>query len=326
MRTPLFLTLFLLALAAVRADSQVAPDIQVIAINDHILAFYAGRDPDYQPAGPEKNWVELGAMDLGVATYAIYRGDEAVIYDTFTSSAQAKWVRMHLEQLGVKRFTVVLSHWHLDHVAGNDVYADSPIVATQLTAEALIENEQAIRAGTLWGPPAIELLRLPDITFARRADIYLGDLKLELHNINIHSADTNLLYIPAEQILFAGDALEDTLTFMAEIADLPAHLANLDELGTWGITKIYPNHGDPKVIAQGGYESSLITATTDYITKMMAGVKDEDYLQGKMEEYIQASVAKGWISPFEPYRAIHQHNLQWIYNHHHGIKEEFHVE
>ena len=51
MRTPLFLTLFLLALAAVRADSQVAPDIQVIAINDHILAFYAGRDPDYQTRG-----------------------------------------------------------------------------------------------------------------------------------------------------------------------------------------------------------------------------------------------------------------------------------
>ena len=275
------------------------------------------------PQGRRKTGLKWARWIWGVATYAIYRGDEAVIYDTFTSSAQARWVRKHLEQRGVKRFTVVLSHWHLDHVAGNDVYADSPIVATRLTANTLTENAQAIRSGTLWGPPAIELLRLPDITFTRRADIYLGDLKLELHNINIHSADTNLLYIPAEQILFAGDALEDTLTFMGEIADLPEHLANLDKLGTWGITKIYPNHGDPKVIAQGGYGKSLITATIDYITKMLAGVKDENYLQGTMEEYIQASVAQGWISAFEPYRAIHQHNLQWIYNHHHGIKSEF---
>ncbi len=173
------------------------------------------------------------------------------------------------------------------------------------------------------GPPAIESLRLPNISFEDRADIYLGELRLELHNINIHSADTNLLYIPSEQIMFAGDALEDSLTFIGEAGDLPQHLENLEKINNWKIMRIYPNHGDPEVIAQGGYGKSLITATIDYITTMRANVTHENYLDGKMEDYIRESVAKGWVHLYEPYRAIHQHNLQWIYNHHHGIASEF---
>ena len=323
MRTPLFFATLFVVLAVGHADAQAQSTIRVIEINDHILAFYTGREPNQKSAGAAKNWVELGAMDLGVASYAIYQGEHAVVYDTFTSRAQAQWVRAHLEKIGIKRFTVVLSHWHLDHVAGNDVYAHSPIIATVLTQAALHENAQAIRTGALWGPPAIESLRLPNISFEDRADIYLGELRLELHNINIHSADTNLLYIPSEQIMFAGDALEDSLTFIGEAGDLPQHLENLEKINNWKIMRIYPNHGDPEVIAQGGYGKSLITATIDYITTMRANVTHENYLDGKMEDYIRESVAKGWVHLYEPYRAIHQHNLQWIYNHHHGIASEF---
>jgi glyoxylase-like metal-dependent hydrolase (beta-lactamase superfamily II) len=39
---------------------------------------------------------------------------------------------------------VVLSHWHDDHVAGNEVFADCEIIALRLTAEALSEHRTAI--------------------------------------------------------------------------------------------------------------------------------------------------------------------------------------
>jgi glyoxylase-like metal-dependent hydrolase (beta-lactamase superfamily II) len=84
---------------------------------------------------------------------AIHRGDEALIYDTFTSLEQARWVRRYLEGQGIRRFTVVQSHWHLDHIAGNAVYADSPRSSSSLTWVRLLENREAIEAGTLWGPP-----------------------------------------------------------------------------------------------------------------------------------------------------------------------------
>ena len=311
----------LLCLVYVGATART-PNIRVIEINDHILAFYTGRAENYDST-KEKNWAELGALDLGVATYAVYQGNEAVVYDTFTSFEEARWVRSYLEKKGIHKFTVVLSHWHLDHIGGTGVYADSNIVATEQTRAKLHKNVATIRAGTLWGAPAISSLRLPDVTFKHRLEISLGDLRLELHNVNIHSVDTNLMYMPAERILFAGDALEDTLTFMGEIENVLVHVKNLEKLKNWKIDRIYPNHGDPKIIARGGYPSTLIDATVDYITKMVEGVERHGYLGGAMEDYIEESISKGWISHYEPYRSVHRLNLQTIYNYHTGLSAPF---
>jgi chromate reductase len=38
-------------------------------------------------------WADFGAYDVGVATYVIYRGDQALVYDTFPDVQDAKWVR-----------------------------------------------------------------------------------------------------------------------------------------------------------------------------------------------------------------------------------------
>jgi cyclase len=78
--------------------------------------------------------------------------------------------------MGVTRFTVVLSHWHLDHVGGNDIYADSKIISTVLTRSTLAEKVGDIRAGLLWGPPALPNFTLPNMTYQGSATIYLGDL------------------------------------------------------------------------------------------------------------------------------------------------------
>jgi len=141
---------------------------------------------------------------------------------------------------------------------------------------------------------------------------------LELHNVHIHSKDTNVLYIPSEKILFAGDALEDTLTFIGEPGELSTHLRNLELLNTWGIARIYPNHGDPNIIAEGGYKTTLIDATLDYIKKMRDNVNSDGYLESALESYVGESVEKAWVSVHEAYRAVHSLNLRAIQNHSQG--------
>ena len=81
-------------------DSRSIDDIKVIEINEYTLAFYAGRD--WTRIREEPNWIDDGAMKLGIATYAIYKNNKAVIYDTFADIRQAMWVRNHLEQRGIK--------------------------------------------------------------------------------------------------------------------------------------------------------------------------------------------------------------------------------
>src|SRR5437868_1281754 len=106
------------------ADPPVdVPTRQVFQLNDHLTAFYDGRNT--LRLSPEPNWVDDAANKLGVATYAIHHGHDAIVFDTFPTVDQARWQRSTLEAMGITHFTIVTSHWHNDHIAGNEVYQDS---------------------------------------------------------------------------------------------------------------------------------------------------------------------------------------------------------
>ena len=304
-RLPATLALLLAATLAGAADLHM----RVLTLNDHLLAFYDGRPPE-SPRGPDvHNWADFGAMDVGVATYVIHRGDKALVYDTYPSARQAKWVRDYLVRSGIRHFTLVNSHWYLDHVGGNAVYADVDRIATQKSRQRLIASKAAIEAGTEWGPPAIRPLTIPNIGITADTTFLVGDVTVELRPVNIHSEDGLVLYLPADKILLAGDTLEDTLTFIVEAEQIPVQYRNLAAMKQWPIDRIYPNHGNPDVIAGGGYTTTLIDATRDYLRRMVEHAHDSDYLQGSLETYVQTSVSKGWVSVWWAYREAHATNL-----------------
>jgi len=145
----------------------ITSDLRIIRLSEHLLGFYDGRGPATVSA-PIDNWVDDGALSLGICSYAILDGIDAIVYDTHVSVAHARAIRESLEQLGVRRFRVVLSHWHLDHIAGNEVFADCEIIANRTTGALLAEHRGAIEAGTHHGPPAIAPLLLPTTLFDER--------------------------------------------------------------------------------------------------------------------------------------------------------------
>ena len=87
--------------AAAHAQSDIGSNIRVLKLTDYLTAFYDGR-PAVPPPKTDKprTWVEYGSMDLGIATYVIHRGNQALVYDTFPTVQQSKWVRNYLEQMG----------------------------------------------------------------------------------------------------------------------------------------------------------------------------------------------------------------------------------
>ncbi len=292
-------------------NEALRPPIRVTHQTPCLISFYAGREP-YTRLSAERNWFDDSAMALGTAMYAIHSGNEALVYDTFASLAQATFVRGYLERMGVRKFTVVLSHWHLDHIAGNEVFADGPIVATALTGAALARHKADIEAGTVWGAPPITPLVFPNILFDEHLQIRVGEIDIELRRRNIHSIDGCVAYLPNDKLLLAGDTLEDPLTYMIEVENLAEHVHELEEMKRWGIAKILPNHGDPQVIASGGFDTSLIDATIAYVTRMLGKAHDADFLQGTMEDFIGPEAAKGFVHPAEPYREVHAQNLKLV--------------
>lgn len=305
---PILFSLLLLPAAFSVSAGEDRTAITATPLTDYLTFFYAGREePDAPPAD---DWVNGAAMRLGIGTYAIHQGNEALVYDTFTTLEQARWVRAYLQRKGIEKITVVQSHWHLDHVAGNEIYQDRTIISLDLTRDIMLEKKAALEAGEEWGPPPIKPLIVPNVTFSDRLDLYVGDIKVECHRFNIHTHDANLLYIPQDKIMLVGDALEDPITYMVEPEGLRDHLQELQRLRAMDIKVIYPNHGDPLTIVKGGYDKTFIDATVMYISGMLKRVHDQDFRQTKLEDYVGEALASSWIHPWKPYREVHDMNLQ----------------
>ncbi|MDQ6436732.1 MBL fold metallo-hydrolase [Mesorhizobium sp. LHD-90] len=285
--------------------------LRVLHPAEGILAFYDGRVDGYRfAAGP--NWVDDGTLSLGIASYAVVDDDEALVYDTHVSVDHARLVRATLEALGVSKFTVVLSHWHLDHVAGTAAFADCEIVANRRTATHLAARKVAIEAGTLEGPPAIDPLILPTTLFDDRLSLKIGNRIVELIELNIHSDDATVLWLPEQRLLLAGDTLEDTVTYVGEPENFDRHLEDLQKLAALDPASILPNHGDPDIIAGGGYAKALIAATEDYVRALQHAVDDPTMRELTLKEFVAPQLESGSIQYFGPYEEVHRNNIRAV--------------
>ena len=276
-----------------------------------ILAFYDGR-VDGQRFAPAPNWVDEGAISLGIASYAVIDGEEALVYDTHVSVEHGRLIRATLEAEGARRITVLLSHGHLDHVAGTVAFSDCEVIATARTAALLEQKRGAIEAGELEGPPAISPLVTPTRRFEGRLDLTIGETRLELIQVDIHSDDAAVVWDPRDRVLLAGDTLEDTVTYVDEPRGFPAHLRDLDRLRSLEPARILPNHGDPEVIGGGGYGPGLIRATQDYIRFLQRSREEPELREMPLREVIRPALDAGDLHYFEPYEAVHRQNLEKV--------------
>ena len=280
--------------------------MRVLELSDGILAFYDGRHAGATLEGAD--WVEYDLV-LGLASYAVVDGESALVYDTHTSPGRGQFVRTELARRGIANLTVALSHWHLDHIAGAAAFADCDVIATERTAEHLDENRAAIQSGKFAGPPTIDPVVVPTRTFAESLTLSVGSLEAELIHVNIHSDDAAVLWLPDSRTLLAGDTLEDTVTFVDEPESLEAHLADLDHLKALGAERILPAHGDPGVIAGGGYPPGFIDATQAYIRRLISSRENPALRDLPLREFVADSLAKGSLVYHAPYETVHRDNV-----------------
>lgn len=270
-----------------------------------IYAYYDGRIEGKRLHSPERNWLDDGAYGLGIASYAVVSDRHALVYDTHISLAHAHAVRAHLESLGVDDIQVVLSHWHTDHVAGNQVFMDCPIIANPLTALAMVDNEAALAAKD----PPIAPLIMPNRLFDERLELTIGTRRVELLQFDIHSADGTVLFLPEDGLLLAGDTLEDTITYISEPEGIARHFSELQRMARLPVRRILPNHGCPKRIGSGGYDRSLIAANRLYLERLLARIEEPELDLQSLQEFVAGETAEGWISYFEPYERVHRDNI-----------------
>lgn len=293
-------------------ESNPVAHLRVLKPLPFVYAFYDGRIPDVRLHSETENWLDDGGFSLGTASYALVDEDDALVYDTHLSLAHARKIRTFLERMGMKRIRLVLSHHHLDHVAGNEAFADCEIIAHERTLAHLQANRAGIESGTHHGAPAISPLILPTVVYEDHLKLDVGRLRVHLRHANIHSDDATLLHIDDMSLLFAGDTLEDTVTYVAEPHALDTHLAELDRLWSWPISRILPSHGDPLVISAGGYEKTLIRATQRYVRMLKRCVSEPELRSQDLATLIAGPLQAKWVNYFAPYEAVHRNNVAQV--------------
>jgi cyclase len=143
---------------------------------------------------------------------------------------------------------LVNTHHHGDHTHGNYVFRPAAVIGHQRCRENVLAfghpNWPGVFTDVEWGDLELEP---PFVTFADRLDVFVDDLRVELHYIGgaAHTDNDVVAWIPDRSVLFAGDLVFNGGTPFVVMGSVSGSLAALDRIETFGAAVIVPGHGDP---------------------------------------------------------------------------------
>lgn len=177
--------------------------------------------------------------------------DGVIVVDTFENPAAAqKMLDAIREKTKLPVRFVVNTHYHLDHVAGNAIFASAgAIVMAHENVRGWERTENLKFFGAKITPEqraSIEGLYLPDVTYTDGANVYLGGkLGVMLRAMPGHTGGDTVVYDAEANVVFCGDLFwNHTLPNLID-ASTKAWIGTLDTLvKEYPTAKFVPGHGD----------------------------------------------------------------------------------
>ena len=276
--------------------------IQPVHINDYLIYFYWGRHPDHH----------YPDMHYGGGAHALHKDGTAILIDTMCLPGQAEWIKNYLQtQCSVERFKVVNTHWHNDHICGNHVVGDGEIIGHTRTRELMLKHWDELEQGSSEGPGFP--VRPPNVTFEERLDLWLGDLKVELHHFDIHVEGHVCVFLPEDGILVAGDMLEDPVWVLEfGFATPEKHFAEFERMLAMDIKHIFATHIDLDTVKTGGYDKKFIQHSINYLRRMLEKSEHPEFNNMDAQEFIRDALDAGELHWWEPYAELHASNREVI--------------
>ena len=183
----------------------------------------------------------------GLNNTGFITGNDAVsVIDTCFTEART---RAFLEAIrGVSEFpirTLVNTHHHGDHTHGNYLLSGASIVGHELCRQTVIDTGlhalHPLFPNVTWGD--LELAP-PFITFQERLDLFVDDLRLELHYLGpAHTTNDVVVWVPERSLLFTGDLVFNGGTPFVAMGSIAGSLVALDRLREFKAATIVPGHG-----------------------------------------------------------------------------------
>lgn len=271
-------------------------------------------------------WLSPGKPDRP-ALATVVGEDFTVLLDAGASAAHVRLMLDGLRDEGVSlpRYTV-LTHWHWDHIFGAKEIG-APLIAHIQTAEWLAKlaaqdwSNAALdsRAGQsaefvysindikleLPEPRRVDIIQ-PQMVFEGSLDLYLGGVNCHIQHVGgDHAADSVVIYVEPDRVLFLGDCLYDTVYTPARHYTAKRLMPLLETVQAFDAEHYIEGHG-PEIISRAEFdalaskmrlavkvtEQGLDEAATLAAAKALSGVApDED-----TEYFVRALIAGRAVS------------------------------
>ena len=279
-------------------------------------------------------WSNAGFVDLGT---------ELLVFDAFITPSASRELKNQAEKLtGKKVAYLVNSHFHGDHVFGNQTFKEQVIISTTTTKEWIneknaigdmdkeqqeteqylkdlvqqisVEENAAIKSSLtnqflemtklLEELPNLELV-LPSLTFEKNLKIHGTVRDVELYCLGGgHSVSDAFLYVPQENAAFMGDLITEDLHL--PIYNPDAFLAILERVKTMDILAILPGHGEVGTGKQ-------IDAMIEYVSMLISAGKGAHYSAISLEDFLNGFIPPEEYIKWKGVQGIRR-NLATVYN------------
>ncbi len=224
-------------------------------------------------------------------------GDDGVaVIDTFEDPGAAKELLAEIRKITPLpiRF-VVNTHYHLDHVNGNDVFAAA---GATILAQRNVRDWERSENLKWWGDKIkpevkarVESLKLPDVVYDTGVDLYLGSRKIEVRSYPGHTGGDSIVYIHDAGVVFCGDLFWNRHIPNLIDATTKAWVPTLDTLVGYGAGKFVPGHGEPgTALDVKAFQQYLVDLRTAVAQAQSAGGSGDALVQAVLPQ-IQAKYA-----------------------------------
>jgi len=138
-------------------------------------------------------------------------GDDGVlVVDTFEDAKAAEQLLVEIQKLTKLPVKFVINtHYHLDHVTGNGVFAkEGAVILAQKNVRAWIHTENLKFFGPTIKPEQkawIDGLVAPSVGYSSSVAIYLGSRKVLVRYFLGHTGGDSVVSIPDADVVFCGD-------------------------------------------------------------------------------------------------------------------------
>jgi glyoxylase-like metal-dependent hydrolase (beta-lactamase superfamily II) len=204
----------------------------------------------------ERVWVFRDERINLVPNIGVVVGDDAaLVVDTGMGRRNGERLLERVRELSDKPLLLTLTHFHPEHGWGAQAFEDvATIVYNRVQREELEEKfGPFVELFSSFGPEIAELLA--DVRLVRPHVVYGGEeAELDLGGVTVqlgyhgpaHTRGDQLILLPEERVLFAGDLVENR--FFPILPDEDAHgsrwIALLERMEALEATTVVPGHGE----------------------------------------------------------------------------------